>query len=174
GVAIAADGAVPGDPLYPLDMNLEQLGIGDGGETERIAESEILMARGDEDEAMTLLGEYLEILDSAGNTEAINKVERHLELALTKSNPRAAAAQEKVAELKTFIEVNKGQGIGLDGKEFGQGVAEIARSKVKPADPGEPADKTTGPPDNAGPKKEKNNTPEQAGPKDKDRGKPDK
>jgi len=157
GIAIAANGSAPGEPLHGVDLFLEKFGIGNGGETERIAEADTLFDSGDPDAAFVLLGEYLEQLDAEGDTEALEKVERHIELATTKSNPNAAAAQEKVARLKAFIEINKGDGVGLDGKEFGQGVSEIARSKPEPEE--------SGPPDEAGPKEGKGNAPDHAGPK---------
>ena len=148
GMAVAANGSAPGDPLHGIDMFFEKFGIGSGGEGERIAEADTLIESGDPDAAFVLLGEYLEQLDTEGNTEAIEKVERHIELASTKSNTNAAAAQEKVALMKAFIELNKGDGVGLDGKEFGQGVSEIAKSKPKPNKPSLP--------ETAGPKNKKN------------------
>ena len=161
GVAVAANGAAPGHPLYGVDLLLEKLGIGSGEETERIEEADTLLNSGDPDAAFILLGEYLEQLATEGNTEAVVKVERHIELAATKSNPNAAAAQEKVALLKAFIQDNKGEGRGLDGRDFGQGIAEIARSKPEAGGEREP-----GPLNHAGPKDGKGKAPDHAGPKD--------
>ena len=172
GVAVAANGSAPGHPLYGVDMFLENLGIGNGGENERMSEADVLMRSGDADAAFVHLARYLEQLDAEGDTEAIAKVERHIELAATKSNPSAAAAQEKVATLKAFIEANKGEGVGVDGAEFGQGVSEIARSNARLAEPDAteedgPKEGKGSPPENVGPNEGKGNTPEHAGPKDK-------
>ena len=157
GIAVGANDAAPGHPLYSFDLFLENFGIGNGEETERMKEADVLLTTGDPDTAFVLLAEYLEQLDTEGKSKAVEKVMRHIELAATKSNPNAAAAQEKVALLKAFIENNKGAGKGVDGKEFGQGVADIARGESK-----EP-----GPPESAGPKEGKGNAPDHAGPKDK-------
>jgi hypothetical protein len=167
GMALAADGSSPGDSLYGLDRALERIGIGSGGIDERIVEFDILLADGSENQAFTFLGEVIE----SGSDSDVEKAREHLELAATKTSPSAAAAQEKVAALKTFIEENKGAGVGLDGKEFGQSVSEIARSKPKPDDTPGPSDETpadqgaTGPPANAGPKNDKDpGPPDHAGP----------
>jgi len=172
GVAVAANGSAPGNPLYGVDMFLENFGIGDGGENERMNEADVLMQSGDTDAAFVFLASYLEQLDAEGNAEAIAKVVRHIELAATKSNPTAAAAQEKVAALKAFIEANKGEGAGIDGAEFGQVVSEIARGKARPVESDAteedgPKEGKGNPPANAGPKEGKGKAPANAGPKDK-------
>jgi len=46
GVAIAADGAAPGDSLYGLDRALESVAIGNGGAAERLEEATELVAAG--------------------------------------------------------------------------------------------------------------------------------
>lgn len=53
GVAVASDGAAPGDALYGLDRALESIGINDGGAAERISEAQSLLDAG-------LIGEALE------------------------------------------------------------------------------------------------------------------
>jgi hypothetical protein len=47
GVALAADGADPGDGLYGIDRALERVGIGNGGVEERLEEARTLAGRGD-------------------------------------------------------------------------------------------------------------------------------
>ena len=149
-VAMAADGAVPGDPLYNLDRTLELVGIGDGGVDERIVEFDTLIQRGEDELAFDLLDEFAE----TANEDDATKAQRHIELAATKSNSIAAAAQERVAEMNTFIEENQGNGIGADRNGFGQGVSELARSGSNGATPNENAkgnsgNVTQGPPDHA-------------------------
>ena len=121
-VAMAADGAVPGDALYKLDRTLELIGIGDGGVDERIVEFDTLIQRGEDELAFDLLDEFAE----TANEDDATKAQRHIELAAT--NSIAADAQEKIAEKKTFIQENKGNGVGIDGADFGRGVADVARS----------------------------------------------
>jgi len=124
GVAMAANGSSPGDLLYGVDRTLERIGIGDGGVDERISEFDVLISSGSDDRAFALLAE---VIDSGDPDEAA-KAEEHLVLAATKSSANAAEAQEKVAAILTFIEANRGHGIGVDGRDFGQGIAEIAKS----------------------------------------------
>lgn len=124
GVAVAADGSVPGDGLYGIDKTLESIGVGNGGVDERIAEFDVLVARGQQDQAYTMLAGVIETTEGPSSLRALH----HLELAATKTSTSARSAQEKVAALQAFIEANQGPG-GVDGKEFGQGVASIANSK---------------------------------------------
>ncbi len=46
GLAVAADGAAPGDALYGVDRALEKVGLGSGGATERLEEASSLVERG--------------------------------------------------------------------------------------------------------------------------------
>jgi hypothetical protein len=169
GIALAANNATPGHALYGVDKALEAIGVGDGGVEERLAEFDFLVANGSDEQAFVFLAEYI---DSANDREAV-KAQSHLELAATKSNPNAQAAQEKVAALAEFIEANKGKGVGVDGRDFGQGVSGIARSENESESPqatsppageeetesseqrGLGEDKVPGPPEHAGPKSER-------------------
>lgn len=129
GVAMAADDASPGDPLYGIDRALENIGIGDGGAGERVAEFDELLANGATGEAYAFLGEYIESAEDPDYTTA----QRHLELAVMADNPESAAALEKVEALRQFITDNRGDQ-GLNGEEFGQWIAERVRSeKASPA-----------------------------------------
>ena len=72
GVAMAADGASPGDFLYDLDRALESVGLGSGGIDERIDEFEVLLDRGSREEAF----EFLEAeMKSSSSAEAAIAVE---------------------------------------------------------------------------------------------------
>lgn len=147
GVAMAADGSAPGDPLYGIDRALEAVGIGNGGVDERLTEFDQLHAES-EHEAYAFLAEYME---SADGPDAA-KAQQHLESAVANAN--SETAQEKVAALREFIEENQGED-GLNGKDFGQGVADIARSgATTPAEgetPGRDPSNVPGPPENPGP-----------------------
>ena len=162
-VAIAADGAVPGDALYKLDRTLELIGVGDGGVDERIVEFDTLIQRGEDELAFDLLDEFTE----TANEDDATKAQRHIELAATKSNGVAAAAQEKVAEKHKFIEENKGN-VGIDGAEFGRGVADLARSDSNGGPRDESSEGNSGnvterPPDHAASGGNQENPPGQSG-----------
>ena len=59
GVAYAADGAVPGDTLYGLDLALEKVRIGDGGLGERLTEAGQLVRKGRPQEGLDLAGKAI-------------------------------------------------------------------------------------------------------------------
>jgi len=147
GVAIAADGAVPGDLLYGVDRAMERIGIGDGGVDERIVEFDALIERGRHQDAFDILDEFAE---SAPEVEA-SRAQRHIELAATKSNVIAAAAQEKVAAKQQLIEDNRGNDGAGNGRDFGQGVSDEAQSNDQWGRSGEQLgnNATQGPPENA-------------------------
>ena len=138
GVAMAADRSAPGDALYPLDRAAELVGLGRGGVDERLREVDVLTRRGDSEGVEDLIED---ISESAVGADA--GVARHIELAATKENQQAARAQLGVAEKKAFIEENQGNGVGLDGKDLGQGVAELAPSEPGSGEPS-PAGSSSG------------------------------
>lgn len=159
GIALAADDAAPGDLLYGIDQAFELIGIGDGGIEERIAEFRTLIARGDDEKAF----EFLEKVIESANEDESAEAQAHLD---SVADARAQVAGDNVAEHQQFIEDNKKDDAGADGKDFGQGVAGIVRDRDeelpeqangnKPDTPmsnegetGRPDD--TGPPEDAGP-----------------------
>lgn len=149
GVAAAADRAVPGDFLYPLDLAFESIGIGAGGIDERLEEFDVLVERGEHQLAFNLLDQFLE---TASDSEAA-EAQAHLESTARRSSLFAAAVQDKVDEKREFIEENQGRGTGLDGRDFGQGVADRT-----PSQPNQGSTKDTDPPEHAN--NEKQSTPE--------------
>jgi hypothetical protein len=80
GVAYAADSAAPGDTLYDLDRALEDFGIGDGGLSERLRESDHLVQT----------GRFAEGLSSAATAIAMDSDDDYAQ--------RAAAALLSAAE----------------------------------------------------------------------------
>jgi hypothetical protein len=122
GVAAAADAASPGHGLYGLDRALERIGIGAGGAEERIEEAGQLLAEGRARQALEHAAEALDS-DPAANAAldiAIDRVE-------TAASENSAAVEAKVGDLLDFMSENIGAGSGVDGREFGQGIADIAR-----------------------------------------------
>jgi hypothetical protein len=127
GVAAAADSAAPGDPLYGLDRALERIGIGAGSAAERLEEADQLLTEG---QTLQALEHAIEAVDddaaaSAALDIAIDRVE-------TAANEKSAAVQEKVRALLTYMSENIGKDNGVDGRDFGQGIADIARG-IEPA-----------------------------------------
>lgn len=157
GIALAADGSAPGDFLYGVDRAFELIGVGDGGVDERIEEIDALLDRGDDARAYDLLEE---VMESAAQGDA-TKAQAHLEARAVANERSAEVAEENVAELHRFIDANKKKGVGADGQDFGQGVADRASDKVLPDQakgnkPDTPAnnDNPKGPPDAPGVKDE--------------------
>jgi hypothetical protein len=127
GVAAAADGAAPGDPLYGLDRAMERIGIGAGNAEERLEEADHLLAEGQILQALEHATEAVEgdAAASAALDVAIDRVE-------TAANQNSAEVQEKVDALLTYMSENIGKDKGVDGRDFGQGIADIARG-IAPA-----------------------------------------
>jgi hypothetical protein len=136
GVAAAANRAVPGDFLYPLDLAFESIGIGAGGVNERLEEFDVLVTRGEHELAFELLDEFSA---TASDSEAA-QAQAHIVSTAARSSLFAAAVQDKVDEKREFIEENQGRGTGLEGRDFGQGVATRT-----PSQPTQEAAKDTGP-----------------------------
>lgn len=133
GVAAAADSAAPGDPLYGLDRALERIGIGAGSAGERLEEADHLLTEGQTLQALEHAAEAVDGDAAAGAALdiAIDRVE-------TAANENSAAVQEKVGALLTYMSQNIGKDIGVDGRAFGQGIAEIARGIAPASENGAP------------------------------------
>lgn len=109
GVAVASDGAAPGDALYGLDRALESVGINNGGATERISEAQTLFAAGLIGEALEHAAEAFEDDDTA--SEAVNALTEAAERVAENGN--AANTPSSVAEmLQAMATTEKGPGFG--------------------------------------------------------------
>ena len=133
GVAAAADSAAPGDPLYGLDRALERVGIGAGSGGERLEEADQLLTEGQTLQALEHAAEAVDgdAAASAALDIAIDRVE-------TAANENSTAVQEKVEALLAYMSENIGADRGVDGREFGQGIADIARGIAPASEPGGP------------------------------------
>ena len=127
GVAAAADSAAPGDPLYGLDRAMEKIGIGAGNAGERLEEADHLLTEGQTLQALEHATEAVEgdAAASAALDIAIDRVE-------TAANENSAVVLDKVGALLTYMSENIGADNGVDGRDFGQGIAVIARG-IAPA-----------------------------------------
>lgn len=128
GVAIAADGAAPGDALYRLDRALERVRIGDGGAAERLQEAADLatagqLARGLEHAAEVVAashdGESGHVSDAA--SEALRAAaERVSTIVAPNGGTTSEQAYTAVADVLTYLSNNVGD---VDGRE----VAKLSR-----------------------------------------------
>lgn len=113
GFAYAADGAVPGDTLYGVDLALEKVGIGAGGLQERLTEASQLVERGQAQEGLDLASDA--VAQSAGEDAALRSAADALraatqsaiesqslntieELGATAERLRQMASEEKTSE----------------------------------------------------------------------------
>lgn len=121
GVAVASDGAAPGDALYGLDRALESVGINNGGAAERIEEAQALLDAGLVGEAVEHTAEAFE--DDETATEVVNALLNAADRVRTNAgNRNATDTANSVADmLETLAAAEKGPG-------FGQMVSEMARN----------------------------------------------
>jgi hypothetical protein len=104
GVAIAADHSGPGDVLYGLDRALEAVGIGSGGNTERLQEVKALIDSGEIKDGLSHANETLE-LTPANNAarDAIADATTRLEEA---RETAASGAGDEVTSLLNYLANN--------------------------------------------------------------------
>jgi hypothetical protein len=146
GAAFAADGAVPGDRLYALDLALEKVGIGNGGVDERLAEAAELASRQMPVEALAhaaaaIFGTSPEHVDTA---EGLAGLEHAIDQLTVERPGPSDDVHGDVAEMLQWMIDNIGL---IDDPEaepgaFGRGVADMARQIG--ADPGPSDDGSSG------------------------------
>ena len=129
GMALAANSAVPGDALHGLDRGFERVGIGSGSTDERFEEAVVMAAQGRSDEALAhgiaaLSGESGD--SAAVALGALTTATENL-VHIQDTAHAASTANIRVSALLTYIAENIGKDVGTDGREFGQGVAQLAR-----------------------------------------------
>ncbi len=149
GMAIAADGAAPGDALYGLDRALERVAIGDGGAAERLQEAADLvragqLARGLEHAAEVVAashdGEPGHVSDAA--SEALRAAAQRVDTIVA---PNGGTTNKKVhtavADVLTYLSDNVGDVDGRYVAELSQmiGAAARAEHEAPPTTPGRPA-----------------------------------
>lgn len=113
GVAVASNSSVPGDALYGLDRALEVIGVGDGGDAERIEEASELTEQGDSAEALQLLAETFDLASSEASDALMRASQRIRE---------NGAASSEVADMLEWM-----SNADTRDREFGQDVADQAR-----------------------------------------------
>jgi hypothetical protein len=113
GVAVVADSAVPGDALYGLDRAAENIGVGDGGVTERVEEARALLEV-DLPAAVETAGEAAATNGDEASAEALTAAAEQVRSA---EGETSALTREAVAQLLEAIA----------GGATGQDVADAAR-----------------------------------------------
>jgi len=156
-IAIASDDAAPGDALYGIDRALEAVGIGDGSAAERIAEARVLFDRGEVTAAIDHASEA--ITDSGGDDDVpdFSPEEANAAAALqaaadkVQANDQAQSQQVRDAVAAMLAEMAAMmQDPAIEGKDFGQKVAELAGT-IGGNDNAGPPEGTPGPPEDPGP-----------------------
>ena len=129
GMALAANSAVPGDALYGLDRAFERVGIGSGSTDERFEEAVVMAAQGRSDEALAHGIEALSGQSADSSAMALGALTTASEnlVHIQDTAHAASTANIRVSALLTYIAENIGKDVGTDGREFGQGVAQLAR-----------------------------------------------
>lgn len=134
GLALAADGAKPGDVLYGVDRALEVVGIGAGGDQERLSEAEALVDAGEvqlglQHAAEVVAGTAADSAAAAALQEAADRVE---------AGDGSDSVAEGVDALLSYIGANIGD---IDGSQ----VAELAHQIGGSAQPATPANSDESP-----------------------------
>ena len=119
GVSVASDAAAPGDLLHGIDLALERIGVGAGGAAERIAEGKALAISGMPVEALDHVSSALGD-DSQAATALKNAAER---LRVEDPDVDLTQADADVAAILEWMSTTN-----LEGRDFGQGVAQMAKA----------------------------------------------
>ena len=119
GVAVAADGAVPGDVLYGIDRALEKIGIGAGAAEERLEEARRLLSEGESSEA---LRHATEVLTEGEDGPAAGDARAALEdaaVTVDMTISRRALRPGKMSTISSTSGANHGNDVGADGASSG-------------------------------------------------------
>ena len=131
GAAIAAEGAVPGDPLYGLNLALEKVGIGGGGVDKRLAEAAELASRGDDVGALEHAAAAIssEEPDAEGTALALSGLEQAIDQLTSEVPGQSNEVRSRVAEMLQWMIDNAGLIHDPESEPgaFGRGVAAMAR-----------------------------------------------
>jgi len=130
GVALAADGASPGDALYGIDLALEEIGVGRGGVVERLTESSALAEQGNAADALAHAAQS--VASEVESEEDVSAALEGLEHAIAELSGEApghsSEIRASVAAMLQWMLENAGM-IGNPDFEpgaFGRGVAGMA------------------------------------------------
>ncbi|MCH7844264.1 MAG: hypothetical protein IH850_00330 [Acidobacteria bacterium] len=158
GVAIAADGAAPGDALYGLDKALERVAIGDGGAAERLQEAADLvragqLARGLEHAAEVVAASHdgesggVSVAASGALRAAAERISASVSANDGTGNQQVQTA---AADVLTYLADNVGDIDGRKVAELSQLIGAAARGEIEapsttPSRPNPPGKPVPGP-----------------------------
>jgi len=149
GTAAAADGAAPGDLLYGIDRALEKVGIGNGGSHERLQEAEVLVERGEVDDALHLAADALREQGDTAST-ALEDAAAILE---SNGSENSAEVHARVAEMLRWMSTAdpKSADFGQQVSAYAHQIGDKASDPDVSADPNAPGNSgNAGKPDNPG------------------------
>jgi hypothetical protein len=140
GVAIAADGAAPGDALYGLDRALERVAIGDGGAAERLQEAADLVRAGQLARGLEHAAEVVAASHDGGSGHVSVAASEALRAAADRisatATPGDVAGNEQVriavSNVLTYLSENVDQVDGRQVAELSQLIGEGTRSDHGP------------------------------------------
>jgi hypothetical protein len=145
GLAYAANGAVPGDALYGLDLALEKMEIGDGGLQERLTEASQLVERGQAQEGLNLASDAITRWAEADEAirAAADALRAAVDAAADNEDLQSPEGRALVAERLRWM-----ASMGPTAEEFGQAVRDLAGNLMPGGQtggdagqgPGQPAD----------------------------------
>jgi len=143
GLALAADGAKPGDALYRIDRALETVGIGAGGEQERWREVEDLVDSGEIERGLQHAAQTIAdgVSDDSEASDALRDAADRVQVAGSETSD---ATRKSVADLLTYIAENRGE---IDGGQVAELATSIGGSQDHPATPSTGSAEHPGPPD---------------------------
>lgn len=125
-LALVADGAAPGDPLYGIDRAVERLGIRDGGTAERVVEAQAILADGKAADAVEHVVEATSpSVEDDEAADALRATASHLR----SNEDDIVEVQTRVAHMLEWM-----AGADPSSSGFEQRVAAIARGVSNPND----------------------------------------
>ncbi len=127
GIGVAADRAVPGDLLYPLDRALERVGITSNLVEERLQEALILLERGELTLAIATANEALVELGRSGVTVSFPEIVQVTDDTLTEIS--TTTTNEQMIEVAPAVEV------GTPGTQAQSEI--VVEAATEPVGPGE-------------------------------------
>lgn len=135
GVAIAADGAAPGDPLYGLDRALETVAIGDGGAVERLKEAAVLVEAGHLADGLEHAAEILAANhggESGDASEAASEALRTAAERISADSATNSVQRTAVSDVLTYLSENIEDVDGRKVAELSQLIGADARGQHQP------------------------------------------
>jgi hypothetical protein len=151
GLALAADGAAPGDTLYGLKLAFEKIGVLNGGAVERLTEVEHLVDDGDIHGA--LIHAETIIARPAGDTEdaasqAVQELDAAAQRVADQDDDSSAEVRARVDDLLQYLSENVGHVDGRQVAQLARNIGGNADEAESPAEvpPDDPAGSSGGPP----------------------------